>query len=194
MVAAACCALVFVVLLVVVATGRPAFDLADARWIAAHRVAAGIPIANAFSIIGSIEGIIPIGIVAISWLVHRDGWRPVGWLVAASAGATLLYVIANVTMTSARPPVPLRVIDSIGWSFPSGHATQSAAFWPMLAMLSGWRWALAPAIAIVALIGASRLYLDVHWTTDVAAGYALGSAWLFGLLALRSRRASVPPP
>jgi undecaprenyl-diphosphatase len=191
---AAGCASAFAILLVLVATGRPAFDLGNARWMAAHRSVVGIQIADAFSVVGSIDTTALIGLVALAWFRRRHGWRYGSWLVIASAGATLLYFIANLLMESTRPPIPLRVVDPGGWSFPSGHSTLAAAFWPMLAVLSRARWALVPAIAMVALIGGSRLYLDVHWTTDVAGGFALGTACLFGVLALRNRRASVPPP
>jgi membrane-associated phospholipid phosphatase len=188
---AAIFALIFVTLVVIVATGRPALDLADAQWIADHRREAFIPIAEALSLTGSVAGLIPLGVLAAVLLWRRDGWPPVGWLVLANAGASILYLIVNLAMASTRPPMPLRVVDSIGWSFPSGHSTQAAVFWPMLAVLSGVRYALAPAIGMVCLIGASRLCLDVHWTTDVASGYALGLAWLFTVLAVRARRASV---
>jgi undecaprenyl-diphosphatase len=67
------------------------------------------------------------------------------------------------------------------------------AFWPMVALLVGTtprarRWLLVPAIALVLAIGSSRIYLDVHWTTDVASGFLLGLAWLLAVVAVRRSR------
>jgi membrane-associated phospholipid phosphatase len=186
--AAAICALAFVTLLVIDATGRPALDEVIAEWTAAHRSMNGIAIADAISVSGSIVGLIPLAMLFGFLFWRKQGWQPVKWLAIASVGASSLYFAVNTVMHSARPPLPLRVYDDVGWSFPSGHSTQAIVFWPMLAILTGRRWVLAPAIVVVALIGGSRIYLDVHWTTDVASGFLLGLAWLFTVLSLRQRR------
>lgn len=84
-----------------------------------------------------------------------------------------------------------QVIPATGYSLPSGHAFASAVFYGMLVYLV-WRlvrpaWARALAtVALVALIlavGLSRVYLNVHFLTDVVAGWASGTAWLVGVLA-----------
>jgi membrane-associated phospholipid phosphatase len=79
----------------------------------------------------------------------------------------------------------LRKLHYTGAAFPSGHATQSAAFYAMLAIVFGTglsfrrRAAVWSAAALVVLIvGASRIYLGAHWLTDVLAGYALGASWV----------------
>jgi undecaprenyl-diphosphatase len=187
--AAAICALAFLALVVIVATGRPWFDLAIARWVAGWRSVAGIELAEWISIAGSVVGIVPLGLVACVVLYRRRGWRPVRWFVLACAGASALYLAVNFAMESARPPMPLRVKDEVGWSFPSGHATQAIVFWPMLVLsLARSRWWLVPAALVVAIIGGARIYLDVHWTTDVTSGYLLGATWLTTVLALRVAR------
>lgn len=85
-----------------------------------------------------------------------------------------------------------------GYAFPSGHSTQAVVVWGLLAAfaVSGpWRTTrrfrvpvLCAAAVVILLIGLSRIYLGVHWVTDVAGGFALGGAWLALLLAARSRR------
>jgi len=185
--AAALSALAFVTLLVIDATGRPRLDRAVAEWMAEHRSMTGIDIADAVSVSGSVVAIVPLAMLFGFLFWRKQGWRPVKWLWFASAGASALYLAINTIMESARPPMPLRVYDDVGWSFPSGHSTQAIVFWPMLAILTGRRWVLAPAAIVVALIGGSRIYLDVHWTTDVASGFLLGLSWLFTVLVLRAR-------
>jgi membrane-associated phospholipid phosphatase len=184
--AAALTALAFVTLLTIDATGRPAFDLAVAEFTADHRSMTGIAIADAISVSGSVVGIAPLGLLFAFLFWRKQGWRPVKWLAIASIGASAIYLAINLVMRSARPPMPLRVYDDVGWSFPSGHSTQAIVFWPMLAILTGRRWVLAPAVAMVLAIGASRIYLDVHWTTDVLSGYLLGLTWLFTVLRFRT--------
>ncbi|MFT3696677.1 MAG: phosphatase PAP2 family protein [Kofleriaceae bacterium] len=185
--AAAICALAFVTLLVIVATGRPRIDEAVAEFTAAHRTELGVDIADGISVAGSVVGIIPLGLLFAFLFWRKQKWTPVKWMVIASAGATTLYLVVNVIMRSARPPMPLRVYDDVGWSFPSGHSTQAIVFWPINAILTGRRWVLIPAVLIALTIASSRIYLDVHWTTDVMSGLLLGLAWLFTVLAVRAR-------
>jgi undecaprenyl-diphosphatase len=113
-------------------------------------------------------------------------WRPLVMMAAAFAGAAGLYDIVKPTVGRARPPAALQVGGpDKGFAFTSGHATQSIAFYGMLAVvLIIWfapnrRLLIAIGAAFVTLvIGASRLYLGLHWLTDVLGGYALGLAWL----------------
>ena len=90
----------------------------------------------------------------------------------------MLYAVTSETALQAGGP-------DEGWAFPSGHATQTIAFYGMLAIvLITWygprrRLLFAIGAALVTLVvGASRLYLGVHWLTDVLGGYALGLTWL----------------
>jgi undecaprenyl-diphosphatase len=106
-------------------------------------------------------------------------------LAVAFLGAAGLYDIVKPAVGRAWPPAGLQVGGpDIGNAFTSGHATQSIAFYGMLAVVIVWympkcRLLVAIGAALVTLvIGASRLYLGVHWLTDVLGGYALGLMWL----------------
>jgi undecaprenyl-diphosphatase len=136
---------------------------------------------------GSSFVIIPLGIAVGGYLyVRASTWRPFVMMAAAFGGAAALYDIVKPAVARTRPPAALQVggPDS-GWAFPSGHATQSIAFYGMLAIVVGLWYAPSRrrlfaigAALVVILVGASRLYLGVHWLTDVLGGYALGLAWM----------------
>jgi undecaprenyl-diphosphatase len=122
-------------------------------------------------------------------------------MAAALMGAELLSRVVKSLVDRHRPPASLHLIRVSGFAFPSGHATAVVACWGMAAILLGVErstritvglWAGASLIA--ALVGLSRLYLGVHWWTDVVAGFALGGLWLclLGLLFLRRRKGAAP--
>jgi membrane-associated phospholipid phosphatase len=134
-------------------------------------------------------------------LVRRRDVRPLLWLAAGLVGANVLFRIAKVLAAQPRPPAALHLVSASGYGFPSGHATSAIACWGILAVVlfagRSRRVALIGATlaaVVVLLVGASRIYLGVHWWTDVAAGLALGGSWLCILsaafLASRSREAS----
>jgi membrane-associated phospholipid phosphatase len=114
-------------------------------------------------------------------LLSRQPARGFGPLVAV-LGAEALQHIVKAMVQRARPPV-LHLEHVTGSSFPSGHATESAAVAAALVCLArGMRRRNRIAILVLAAlataaIGASRVYLGVHYPTDALAGVALGVAW-----------------
>jgi len=90
-----------------------------------------------------------------------------------------------------RPPTSLRVVNvsARGLSFPSGHATVAAAGLGALAVLAAARAtrsvirtaALVAGVGAAVLVGLSRLYLGVHWPTDVLAGWVLAVSWMWAV-------------
>jgi undecaprenyl-diphosphatase len=83
------------------------------------------------------------------------------------------------------PAVKLYDVD--GYGLPSGHAQAAVIVWGYLASVSRKTWAWIVAIVLVALIGFSRIYLGVHFPTDVLGGWALGIVLLVAYLALEPR-------
>ncbi|HKT68866.1 MAG TPA: phosphatase PAP2 family protein [Terriglobales bacterium] len=117
-------------------------------------------------------------------------WRYAAiWLATAMAGAVGLDVTLKDLFHRARP-VAFFIPEPGSYSFPSGHALGSFCFYMVLAGLLTARmrnlpariliWAFAA--LLVGAIGFSRVYLGVHWPTDVIAGYAAAAFWVAGLV------------
>lgn len=101
-------------------------------------------------------------------------------------GISLLTKVLKLIFERQRPEV-LAQYDGTGFSFPSGHSTGSIVFYGfMIYMVSttGWKKSIRYIInillgALIFLIGFSRVYLGVHFPTDILAGFAFGVSWLF---------------
>ncbi|MEJ7798281.1 MAG: bifunctional DedA family/phosphatase PAP2 family protein [Solirubrobacteraceae bacterium] len=138
---------------------------------------------------GSAAVLVPL-VIAIGLGLRRmtGTWRPLLFLAASLAGASVLSNLIKLAVARARPQDAL--IDAIGYAFPSGHATNAAAVWLSVALALGamtanWGYKvalLAVALLIVALVGLSRVYLRVHEATDVLGGWALGGLWVAVML------------
>ncbi|HET8762427.1 MAG TPA: phosphatase PAP2 family protein [Gemmatimonadales bacterium] len=139
------------------------------------------------SVYGAPARLTPLGLLAAAVFLAR-GWRRGALLVVVTlAGAWLLDTGLKQLFARARPepfydfyPAPA------SYSFPSGHALFSVCFFGGLAVLLSHRingrvaqgavWLLAA--IVILLIGSSRVYLGVHYPTDVVGGYAVGLAWV----------------
>jgi undecaprenyl-diphosphatase len=125
--------------------------------------------------------------VAAVWgylLMARQG--AMAWLALGSAGGGLMVAFALKSLFSrARPDPVFHATLASGYSFPSGHAMMSAVVYLTLAALiarladtSRLRlYVMSAAATLTGLVGLSRIYLGVHWASDVAAGWAAGAAW-----------------
>lgn len=122
-------------------------------------------------------------------------------LLAASAGAGILTVVTKNFIERIRPEevTPLMVVS--GFSYPSGHSVSTTALYLTIAIIagrhiqnSGARAAMFLAVSVVLImVGASRVYLGVHYATDVLSGISLGASWalvLAGTFTLLRHRGS----
>jgi len=118
------------------------------------------------------------------------------WLLL---GLTTLGLQEGLKVVVARPRPHLWpwLIAPSGYAFPSGHALASATFYPLLARDVGRRWpagrllAWSLAFLLALFIGVGRLYLGVHWPSDVVAGWALGAGQTALALSLLGRRSTL---
>lgn len=122
-------------------------------------------------------------------LVVRHRPRLASLVVLSVTGTALLTTVAKAAIDRPRPPAANALAPFTGAAFPSGHAAQSIACYGAVAAAitlaagSRRRWPSVLATTVIALlIGASRVYLGVHWPSDVVSGWALAAAWLTVLL------------
>ena len=125
-------------------------------------------------------------------------------LLAASAGAGILTLVTKNIIERIRPEEAQQLITVSGFSYPSGHSVSTCALYLTIAIIagryvqhSGARAVIFLAVsAVLIMVGASRVYLGVHYATDVVSGISLGAAWallLAGFFTLGSHHGSAGP-
>ena len=143
-------------------------------------------------------------IVAVLIMASRRLWLTAAMVAAASISGSFLVTQIKVFVGRTRPDIVDHLVDVSGMSFPSGHATNSAIVYLILATLASQvvhgRYTrnvlIGCAVVLVGAIGCSRVYLGVHWPSDVLAGWSFGTLWAgaWWLLAARFRPAAPPAP
>lgn len=137
------------------------------------------------TVVGNRETLITLGIaVTVGLLVLRRRGLALGWALAMLGNAVLNPTLKQI-FERARPVHPTHWLTEQGFSFPSGHSSGTVIAMGMLAYLAvrllPRRWHVPAWIAAAGLafsVGASRIFLRVHFPSDVLAGFASGAAWL----------------
>ncbi len=134
--------------------------------------------------VGSVPGTTALVVLVSAVLWLRGKRWAVARLLFATATGTLVFT--GLKLLFHRPRPVDRLVPATGYSFPSGHAFMAMVFYGTLIYLA-WTESQSRAVRAVAttlgalmivLIGMSRIYLGVHWLTDVTAGYLAGFLWL----------------
>ena len=134
---------------------------------------------------GSLPGLLLVTAAATGYLLLSRRARTALFVLAATGGGLALGALLKLAYARPRPDLVPHLVDVASASFPSGHATDSAIVYLTLGALvarsvpqRGLRvYILSVAILLTLLIGVSRVYLGVHWPSDVVAGWTIGAAW-----------------
>ena len=145
-----------------------------------------------FSAIGYAWGVVPvdIGLVVVLFALRR--WRQGLFAALATGGSGLLNMGCKRLFERDRPGLWESIAPETTYSFPSGHAMGSMTLALVLVVLS-WHtrlrwWMLAAMTVFVPMVGLSRVYLGVHYPSDILAGWAAAAMWTIGVYLLVRRR------
>jgi undecaprenyl-diphosphatase len=137
------------------------------------------------TVIGTPVGLGFIVAAVMAVLVLRGHWRWAVYLLFTVGVGGLLNLQLKAYFERARPNLAEALRQAHGYSFPSGHAMGSTITFAALSYvafraIANWRWraaAVAFAVTMIAAIASSRIYLGVHWISDIGAGIAAGTIW-----------------
>jgi membrane-associated phospholipid phosphatase len=173
------------------------FDLEVASSFATIYVPALLPVFRIVALLGGIEltGLLGLGLFIYLW---RQGYRLAAFAVGALPLASVVELVYKHTINHPAPPMSISHPDGpsfssllvkvggLEWSFPSGHLTRSMVIYGLLAFVvirlsnrpALRRLALPVTLVLVLLEAFDRLYLEVHWESDVIGGLLLGATFL----------------
>jgi len=154
------------------------------------------------SALGGLAVLALVTLFAAGYLLVLKKWGAAGLLLAATFGGATLSEGLKLGFARPRPDLVAHIVETTSMSFPSGHAMLSAVTYLTLGALMARAqerqrvktYILSAAILLTLLIGASRVYLGVHWPTDVLAGWCLGAAWAMLCWAVAARLGQAPLP
>jgi len=139
-----------------------------------------------FTFLGTHTFLIPANFILIGYFlfIKRHRWYSIKVPVVALSSLLLMFVLKSLFHRD-RPLIPL-LEAAKGYSFPSGHATMSITFYGLLIYIvwqyidkTGLKWLLTILLVLlIGFIGVSRVYLRVHYASDVLAGFCVGLMWL----------------
>src|ERR1700694_3515040 len=163
------------------------FDVTLLEWLHAHSKATDTEVFVAISSLASPLVMTVLAVLIAIILALRRSWLLLAGWAAAFVGAGVLDTLLKHIIQRPRPVYAIAILRDHSFSFPSGHAMASLVAYGMigylLVTLSANRWparlAIVSAVGVLVLaIGVSRLYLGVHYFSDVVGGYAAGVVWL----------------
>ena len=134
---------------------------------------------------GSGTILVPLNVaLGLLLLYQKRNWALTFWSLSV-VGAAALNLFAKQLFQRARPALWLSIAPEKTYSFPSGHAMQTMAFSVAICTLlwhTRWRWPVVAGCCVyVFTVGLSRVYLGVHYPSDIAAGWVASIAWVSGI-------------
>ena len=184
-------------------------DHAIHTWFGHEHQAAMTDLFKTATDIGGAAGLAVIVAVVTAILAVRKERASAIFVVVTAASGAILNLVLKTIFARTRPDLTTALTVARWYSFPSGHAMGSFITFGALAYIAlrqPWPWvaksaALAAALTMIVLVGLSRVYLGVHWTSDIAGGWSAGAVWLTSamvafemLLRLRQRHGANEMP
>ena len=147
---------------------------------------AGTDFFTFFTVVGTPVGLAILCVIASVLLAIEKRFRWVAYLAVTTGVGALLNISLKAFFARERPDLSVALRHASGYSFPSGHAMGAAVVFGALAYVgirrfTTWRARsaiLAIAVTCVIAIALSRIYLGVHWVTDIVAGISAGTLWV----------------
>ena len=161
-------------------------DMDVAAWLHAHATPTMTSLMLILSDLGAPVSVIAITLLTAAVLAARRCWYRLVFLLLATVGGEVVNFLMKKAVHRQRPFFEDPIVTLTSFSFPSGHAMGSTVLYGALAAIMvwpmrQWRWRMATVCAaalLVALICFSRIYLGVHYLSDVVAGCLAGMVWL----------------
>lgn len=168
------------------AEGDTDADVRLANWLHDHASPGWTEFFEAVTVLGNVPTLAVVTLLAGVVLWRRGLTRELQLLLLAAVGAEILTVGLKLGFERERPFFSDPLATESTYSFPSGHSSVSLAVYGTIGFIAARHartrrrqiGVLVAAAALVLLIGFSRLYLGVHYLSDVIAGYAVGLAWV----------------
>ena len=156
------------------------FDGAVRDWTVAHQTPLGIKAFTAITLAGGTVPAVLLAAIVAAWLWVARGRHVGAAVVSATTVSIGAFALIKEIFGRVRPIGAAAFLHRTTYSFPSGHSTGSAAVLGSIGYVV-WRERLVSgrvafwiACPIILLVGVSRVYLDLHWATDVLGGWCLG--------------------
>ncbi len=132
--------------------------------------------------LGSLPALFALALGGVLLLIVARRRGEAAWLAGIAFGGRILVELIKLAVARGRPPVIQHAVAVESWSFPSSHTANSTITLIALALFLAQGRGRRPALAVAALlafaVGCSRMWLGVHWPTDVTAGWLFGIGWL----------------
>ncbi len=135
--------------------------------------------------VGGVIGIAVLSTTAIAYFLRQKDYRHGALVVWGILGGVALNLLLKSLFMRHRPDLWAELVHETGYSFPSGHSMMSATFAVIMIVAfwnTRWRWlAIVLGALYTGFVGFSRLYLGVHYPTDVLGGWLIATAWVLAL-------------